>query len=182
MDTVRFGNLLREFKPTVWFLVKFIACYVAGSIVYALYITAFEPESDPVTYMVTVHSSWLLNLAGWDSVALNYPGEPTTYIKWNGRGVVSVYEGCNSLNVMIIFLSFVLSFGPLIKRTIWFSLLSLGIIYIVNLLRIIFLFFVVLYIPDYTYYLHKYFFTAFIYLAVLALWILWVRMNEKRTT
>ncbi|MBL7863229.1 MAG: exosortase family protein XrtF [Cyclobacteriaceae bacterium] len=172
--------MLNEFKPTIWFLGKFITFYIVGSIVYGLYITYYEPEADPVTHLVTVQSSWLLNLAGWDTLALNFSGEPTTYIQWKGRGIVSVYEGCNSLNVMIIFLSFMFSFGPYSKKLLWYSALSLGIIYMVNLMRIIFLFFVVLYIPDYTYYLHKYFFTAFIYLSVLALWIWWVRINEKQ--
>ena len=173
-------SFFEEFKPTIWFLGKFIGFYFIGSLLYGVYITSYEPEADPVTNVVTRHSSWVLNILGWHSIALNYEGKPTTALEYHGRGIVSVYEGCNGLNVMIVFLSFIVAFGPVNKKAAWFAPVSLAIIYITNLARIVFLFFVVLYFPRYTYYLHKYFFTAFIYLVVLLLWLWWVKKYGKK--
>jgi len=171
------NSALKEFKPTIWFLGKFFGLYILGSLIYGLYITSFEPEVDPITNAVTHHSSWVLNLMGWESSALDFRGKPTTYIQWQGKGIVSVYEGCNGLNVMIIFLSFILAFGPLDRRLGAFIPFALVVIYLANLARIIFLFIVVLHLPRYTYFLHKYIFTASIYLVVLVLWLFWVKWH-----
>ncbi len=167
-------SLVKEFKPTILFLAKFVCFYVVGSLLYGWYITFYEPGVDPVTEIVTRQSAWIIKVAGWEAEALDYPGKATTYIRWQGRGIVSVYEGCNSINVLVVFLSFMLAFGPVNRTMIWFSTLSIGIIYLVNLLRIIFLFFVVIYLEDYSYFFHKYLFTAFIYIIVLSLWVVWV--------
>jgi exosortase family protein XrtF len=86
-----------------------------------------------------------------------------------------VYEGCNGLNVMIIFVAFLVAFGPIGRTLAWFIPLGLFIIHLVNLARIGLLFWVSLYMPKYMYFTHKYFFTAILYVVVFVLWIWWVR-------
>lgn len=169
--------MLAEFRPTILFLLKFVGFYVVGSLFYGLYITAFEPGVDPVTNLITRQSSFVLNLIGWETHPIDLTGKPTTYIEWNGKGIVSVYEGCNGLNVIIVFLSFVAAFGPFNKKLIVYLPISLTVIYLANIARIVLLFFVVIYFQSYTYFAHKYFFTASIYLVVLLLWFWWIRKN-----
>jgi exosortase/archaeosortase family protein len=62
---------------------------------------------------------------------------------------------------------------------IWFVPLGLAVIHVANLGRIVLLFLVSLYEPEYLYFTHKYLFTAFIYLFVFLLWILWVMKIAK---
>lgn len=175
-------SLLKEFKPTIYFLTKFITLYVVSSLVYGIYITSYEPEVDPFTKLITNQASAVLNIFGWETIPVDYPNKPTTYIRWQGRGIVSVYEGCNSLNVIIVFLSFIAAFGPLNKKLFAYLPISLTLIYLANLTRIVLLFFVVIYFQAYTYFAHKYFFTASIYLVVLVLWFWWLRMNRQRNS
>lgn len=179
MDSVKKFRF-EEFRPTIYFLGKFIGIYFAGSLLYGLYITSYEPDVDPVTSMVTRQSAWVLSTLGWESKAQDFSGKPTTFVEWHGKRIVSVYEGCNGLNVVIVFISFIIAFGPVNKTAAWFTAMSLLIIHITNLARIGFLFFVVLYFPRYSYFMHKYFFTACIYLVVLLLWLWWVRKYGKR--
>ena len=122
---------------------------------------------------------WLLNLAGKDvEVTLNIVA-PTVLMKHAGQVVVSIYEGCNGMNVMIVFIAFMAAFGGSQKKMAWFLPSGLLIIHIANLFRIGLLYIVAQSYSRYFYYVHKYVFTAFIYLIVMALWYAWIRLNGK---
>jgi exosortase family protein XrtF len=170
----------KEFKPTIFFLLKFLGLYLAGNIVYGLFVTAYEPQADPVTRWVTDHTVAVLNTLGWSGEAVDHPSKATVAIVYESRAIVSVYEGCNGINVMVIFVSFLFSFGPVGKKMLWFMPLGLIIIHISNLARIALLFLVSLKMPDYLYFSHKYLFTAFIYAVVLLLWVLWVKYTSVK--
>jgi exosortase family protein XrtF len=170
---------LKDFKPTVIFLIKFFALYLVGNLVYGAWITSYYPRPDPVTTLVTVQSSDILNVFGWETKAYEHVTKPTTYIATPERGIVSVYEGCNGLNVVIVFLSFLLAFGPYNRKLLWFIPLGLLVIHLSNLARIVLLSVVTVHLPDFLYFTHKYFFTAFIYLFVFLLWIWWVMKLVK---
>jgi exosortase family protein XrtF len=101
--------------------------------------------------------------------------KPTTQLIHEGRSVLAIYEGCNGVNIMIIFIAFLVAFGPMEKSLLFFALIGIVIIHLMNLARITLLFWVVLYLPDFTYFMHKYFFTAILFVIVFVLWIVWVR-------
>lgn len=165
----------KEFKPTLAFLAKFIGIYVAASLIYGLFIASYGTSPDPITHVVTIQCGWILTITGWPSYALDHITKATTLIVYNEHARIAVYEGCNGINVMIIFVAFLLAFGPYIRALRWFIPAGLLVIHLANLARIIFLFWVAVYFPNYLYFLHKYFFTAIIYVVVFLLWILWVR-------
>jgi exosortase family protein XrtF len=176
---------ITEFKPTIFFLLKFVGLYLAGNILYGLYITSFEPVADPVTHAVTSQTVIVLNICGYRVDMDDRPDKPTTDITYFGKRKLSVYEGCNGLNTMIIFISFLVAFGPLSRALLWFIPLGLIIIHFVNLCRLTLLFFVQEYVPRAMYFTHKYFFTAILYVVIFGLWVWWVKsyaMPAKRVT
>lgn len=172
--------MFKEFKPSLLFLARFLGIYFAGNVLYGLYVESFGDKADRITLAVTVQSSFLLNLLGYSAEpVLNRQG-PTVFIETQDKIALSVYEGCNGINVMILFVAFVIAFGGLIGKMIWFLPCGLVIIHISNLLRISLLFFVSEYYSKYFYYVHKYLFTAMIYVVVFSLWIVWVRGFNNR--
>jgi exosortase family protein XrtF len=166
---------IQEFAPTIFFLLKFIVIYVVGNFLYGLYVTAYEPSPDPVTYWVTDQTAVVLTVCGWPTEAENQTNKATTELSHDGKRILAVYEGCNGLNVMIIFVAFLYAFGPITKNFFWFVPLGLLIIHLINLARITLLFWVSIYWADYMYFIHKYFFTAILYVVVFILWVWWVR-------
>ena len=166
---------IKEFTPTILFLVKFVGIYLVGNFLYGLYATAYEPAPDPATYWVTDQTAIVLTACGWPTKAENQTKKATTELRHDGRRVLAVYEGCNGINVMIIFVAFLIAFGPITKPLLWFIPLGLLIIHLMNLARITLLFWVSLYWEDYMYFTHKYFFTAILYVVVFILWVWWVR-------
>lgn len=172
---------LREFLPTLKFLGWFLGIYIGGNLVYGIYINSYGRHSDPVTVWVTEQCVAILSGAGWECEAYQQPTRPTTSIVYNGKSIVSVYEGCNGLNVIIIFLSFLLAFGPYVRAMWWFIGSGILIIHLANLARIILLFYVTLHFPGWLYFTHKYLFTAIIYAVVFLMWLLWVwRFAQKK--
>jgi exosortase family protein XrtF len=174
-------HLLKEFKPALLFLGKFLAIYFVGNILYGLYIESYE-EADGVTHFVTAQTSWCLDKTGYDTALQAIQGQRKIAMKEAGDVVLFVYEGCNGVNVMIVFIAFLFAFGGPPKSLAIFLPLGLLIIHVFNLLRIGLLYHLALNNSLQFYYYHKYFFTAILYIVVFGLWALWViRFNERRS-
>lgn len=172
---------LREFLPTILFLARFLGIYLVANLLYGFYVTSFEPRPDSITHIVARQTSGVLNACGWDTSARDNARKPTTEVSLKGRDILSIYEGCNGVNVMIIFAAFLLSFGPLNRALWWFLPLGVIVLHLANLGRISVLFWVSLNEPDFMYFLHKYFFTAVLYVVTFILWVIWVRMHSRRS-
>ena len=168
-------NLFKENKKAIRFLIVFIGLYVVLNTLYGLYVRHALPGSDEVTLAVTGQVIWFLGF--FDSTIAYYPSAVSAYIPVaNDHGIViNVFEGCNGLNVMIVYVSFLLAFAGPRKVLIKFAVTGLVAIHAVNLLRIGLLYGVALYFPSQLYFFHKYFFTGMIYLMVFVLWFYWVK-------
>jgi exosortase family protein XrtF len=166
---------LKEFKPTILFLVKFIGIYVVASLLYGFYVTTYSPSPDPATRAVSKQTANVLGLGGCPSMTKDDERKPTTQVIHENRSVLAIYEGCNGINIMIIFVAFLVAFGPIGKPLWLFMIVGALLIHLMNLARIVLLFWVVLYLPGFTYFMHKYLFTAILFVGVFLLWIVWVR-------
>jgi exosortase family protein XrtF len=161
-------------KAILFFLLKFIGLYLVLNTAYALWISRYEPMPDPLTIIVTQQTAALISISEDDisiGEAVNSSNVP---VKQNGKTVISVFEGCNSLNVMIVFVSFIVAFTGTAKRTAFFALAGIVMIYLFNLLRVGLLFFIAKYYPGNLYFFHKYLFTGLLYMLVFVLWYFWV--------
>jgi exosortase family protein XrtF len=166
-------------RAIIFFLVKFIGFYLVLNTLYGFWFESFEPRADPLTHLVTRQSAWVISLFEPDIVTEPYTNSPEVSIKQREKVVINVFEGCNSINVMIVFLSFIVAFAGQWKDTLAFSAASLLLIYLLNLARVILLFFVAKYYPNSLYFFHKYLFTGGIYLVVFVLWYLWIQKFRK---
>lgn len=167
----------KEFRPALGFLGRFLALYLLSNLAYGLFITWYDPEPDPATAVVTYQSVAVLDMLGYETETRLVPGKPHIAVDLARRPVIVVYEGCNGVNVMIVFLSFLFAYGPFRFSLAWFALLGLAVVHVANLVRVTVLFYVALNFPSDLYFLHKYFFSAFLYAVVFALWYIWVRRN-----
>lgn len=174
-------SLLKEFKPALNFLGKFLAIYFIGNILYGVYVESNDRAPDDVTESVTAQTSWLLDKAGYSTAYEIVPGIPKVAMKDANDIVLFVFEGCNGLNVMIVFIAFLFAFGGPAKWLAFFLPSGLLIIHLCNLVRIALLYHLALNNSTQFYYYHKYFFTATLYVVVFGLWAVWVILfNENR--
>lgn len=166
-------KMLKEFKPSLLFLARFLGIYFFANLLYGLYIESFE-GADPLTFYVASQVSWLLGAVG-EPVHVAYDTiSPKVSMICDQDVVLNVFEGCNGINVMVIFVAFMVAFGGAWKKMVWFLPLGLLCIHFFNVCRIAALYFAAQHFQQYFYYVHKYLFTAAIYAVVFLLWYIWI--------
>lgn len=170
---------MKDLKLAFRFLAIFVGLYLGLNILYGLWISSYDLRVDPATTVVTAQSSMLLNLLGEETDIKPKAVSPAIMII-NPSGVaISVFEGCNGINVMIVFVAFIFAFGGKWRSMAWFIPLGLVFIYLANLVRVMVLYAVAENWMDYFYYVHKYALTAFLYLIVFVLWWWWIeKVND----
>ncbi|MBX2963376.1 MAG: exosortase family protein XrtF [Cyclobacteriaceae bacterium] len=170
--------MINEFKPALRFLGIFVGLYLALNLLYGWWIEQYD-RADPATVFVTNQSAVLLNVFGEDTYTKPKLNTRTISIYKGSRIVVNVFEGCNGINVAIVFVAFMAAFGGDRKKMLWFIPLGLALIHVANLFRVSGLFLVAEYFQQYFYYIHKYAFTASIYVMVFLLWWIWIEKINK---
>ena len=175
-------KILQEFKPSLFFLARFLGIYFAGNILYGVYIESFGDQPDPITHYVTRQTSAALNMTNAGTSAVVNTQGPTVFIENPERIVLNIFEGCNGVNVMIVFVAFMVAFGGPVKKMLWFIPAGLLLVHLFNIGRIALLYYTDLYYEEWFYYFHKYLFTAILYIVVFALWAVWIiKIVQKRT-
>ena len=170
----------KENKPALKFLGLFLGVYLIGNVLYGLFIEWNYPASDAITNIVSHQSSWLINQwRGHETMALQSSTGPIVLIVENSNTILRIFEGCNGINVMIVFVAFIIAFGGVSKQGALFMMCGVIAIHMANLLRIALLFWVAKNHEMYFYYIHKYVFTAALYVIVLLLWLVWVSRIRK---
>lgn len=177
----------KDFKPTIFFLLRFFGVYFAFSFLYGLYInqydTAAPPETDPITRVITYQCAHTSSLMGYQAEMIendhkNYESaEEQTYDSlWlNDQYAISIEEGCNGVNLMILFMAFVVGFGGKVLNMILFIPAGIVFIHLANIGRLMLLSLLnVEWGGQAFHFFHKYGFTAVIYIAIFLLWYLWV--------
>lgn len=172
-----------ELWPAIRFLIVFLTTYFGLSIGYGLWIESYNGEADFLTKEVTREVAGIVTILGREEVVTQLSTEaPTVFLKEGQRIILEVYEGCNGVNVMIVFLSFVFAFGGATKaRIAGFVAGGLVLIHLANLVRLIMLYEFAFGDMQIFHYYHKYIFTAVLYFLIFAMWWLWItRWSGKR--
>lgn len=169
--------LLIRYKSVLQFILTFLFVYFFMAFSYNLYLyysvgTAYYP--DYITNIVSRQIQELLIFSGYETQVLPHPDERSMKLIVNGKYLARVIEGCNSVSVIILFISFVIAFSGRIKTTFFFVLSGSVLIYIVNLIRIVILSIALYHYPWRSEILHSVVFPAIIYGVVFLLWMLWV--------
>lgn len=142
--------------------------------------TRFYP--DLFTHLVAVQSEALIEFFGFSAEITPHRSEASMKLFINDYFLVRIVEGCNSLSIIILFVSFVLAFFADVKRTLFFILAGSVIIYVMNIIRIAILTIGIYKYPQHGEFLHSIVFPLIIYGTVFILWLIWVRIFTKTTT
>lgn len=167
-------KLIKEFWPAIKFVIIFLSAYLACNIIYGLYIEYTYPSPDLFTWLTAAQSFKFLQWVGQPaSILINAKG-PTVFLNHLATPILDVYEGCNGVNVIIVFLSFIVAFAGSPKRKLVFIAAGIALLNLANVIRIVLLYFVATRYQTYFYFIHKYIFTISLYCIVVALWFVWI--------
>nr|WP_104811504.1 exosortase family protein XrtF [Aureitalea marina] len=180
----RLKALFQEYRPVLRFILLFLGSYLLLTLLYQGYLNWSVGGSYPpdyVTNLVARQTTQLLTDFGYDAKVIPYPGIASMVLEVNGKPIAQIVEGCNSISVIILFVSFIIAFAQGFKKTFFFLLAGAAMIYVVNLFRIAFLTLALNKYPEQEELLHNIVFPGIIYGMVFLLWVVWVRMiNNKK--
>lgn len=162
------------YRPFLIFLAKFFLTYLVLSLIYQEYLSRFDTHAvDGITKFVAKNTVQLVTLFGADFYIKQISN---TYIMfyYNQQAVARMIEGCNAISVIILFISFVVSFSGKLKSTLLFILSGSIFVYILNVIRIALLCLALYWFPAQQSFLHEIVFPLFIYGVVFILWVVWV--------
>ncbi len=166
------------YKPFLLFLGKFLLSYLLLTFVYESYLSQFDVkklEIDGITQLVAKQTKDLMFFFHQDATIEANKIELGIKFFYNQRFIARIIEGCNGVNVIILFVSFVIAFSGKIKATLLYIIGGSLLIYILNLIRIALLCVLMYHFPKQQHFLHGVFFPLFIYGVVFMLWLIWIR-------
>lgn len=176
-------SIFRQNKAVLKFLAVFFGSYIILALLYQAYLKFIPFENyypDYFTYQVAKQSYLIIDALGYETYFMKHPELPNMLIAIKDRYLVRIIEGCNSLSVIILFLSFILAFNKGFKKTFLYILFGSVLIYVLNLWRIALLTLGLYFYPQHKDFMHDILFPLFIYGVVFLLWLLWVRNYKQK--
>ncbi|WP_418509202.1 exosortase family protein XrtF [Corallibacter sp.] len=170
-------ELIFKYKAVIKFIFTFLLVYsilTGGYKLYLQYSTGEKFYPDYMTHLVAKQSKELLNTFGYNAQVLPHPDEASMKLIINKKYVARVIEGCNSISVIILFISFIIAFSGRFKTTLFYILAGSVLIYAANLIRVVILSVGLYHYPWRKDILHSVIFPAIIYGMVCLLWVIWV--------
>jgi len=104
-----------------------------------MYLSDFEDEPDGITRVVSQQTESIINSFGYTVKVVQHEVEPTMKLLVHDVYVGRIVEGCNSMSVLILFITFVIAFTGNLKNTVLFIVVGSILVYLANLLRIVIL-------------------------------------------
>lgn len=168
-------SMLKDFKHVLGILLRFIIIYLVLLFAYQFYLNSFKSSGlDPYSRMVAANVAFVQNKIGYTTLFYDDVPKEQMWFYVNDRYVTRMVEGCNAISVLILFVAFVFAFYKG-KKTFVFVLLSLIVLYLMNVLRIAGLNIVARDHAEYSKMVHDYVFPAVIYGSVVILWLVWIK-------
>lgn len=156
-----------------WFLIT----YLLMSAIYGWYLKSNQTVADYPSVLMAQSSAFVLSIFNYKIVTQASLLAPKIFLNYNNLNVLAVSEACNGVSVLIIFTSLILCIPSLWKLKIYFWLYGFISIFILNIIRIVALFLIVLSHPQLFKIFHEYVFTGIIYLVCFFIFTIYVRKS-----
>lgn len=167
--------MLKDFKPVLNILLRFIVIYLVLLFAYQFYLNSGKEDGlDPFSRMIANQVVSIQKASGFPTLLYDDVKNEQMWFYVRGNYVSRMVEGCNAISVMILFIAFVFAFYKG-SKTFVFALAGLVLLYIMNLLRIIGLNVVMVDYKEYGKIFHDFIFPAVIYGTVVVLWLVWIK-------
>jgi exosortase family protein XrtF len=166
------------------FIFKAFIILLVWKVLYLVFLLPARVLDKPLTYSVGVATTWLLNTYTSSSdystrseisnVATDQGLTPMPLQKifFHNTNVVSIEDGCNALELFVLYAGFIICMPARILRKTLFIIGGIIAIYITNVIRCAGVAYIIIYHPRYADFAHHYVFTFVVYGLIIALWLI----------
>lgn len=159
-------------SPVIKFIAKALVIFILWYLLYELWLLPDGSLDRWLSLNIIGTSAGIIEFFGYDVFTVNriigigeYPG-------------IEIVNGCNGIAAMGLFLGFILAYPGDWKNKASFCLAGIGIIYLVNILRVITLTITQVKWPGFFDFTHDYSTTAIFYIVIFVLWMVWVNFAD----
>jgi exosortase family protein XrtF len=162
-------------SPVLIFIAKALGVFVIWYVMYELWLLPDGRLDAWLSHNIVANSAGILQWFGIDVYVVD------RIIGIAEAPGIEIVDGCNGIAAIGLFLGFILAYPGDWKNRISFSVLGIGVIYLVNILRILVLTVTQAYYPQFFDFTHDYSTTAIFYLFIFLLWVIWVNFSDVVT-
>jgi exosortase family protein XrtF len=185
-----FDSLSTIPKPIRSFLQRALLIVIVWKVLYLGFWAYPRTLDAPLTNLVGEHSAWMLNqLTGSSEYSarpyiydIPFEGEiqvsPVSRIDKNGEKILHIADGCNGLELFVLYVGFLLAMPASARRKLLFIVAGMAIIHAVNVLRCAGLCILIQRWREHFDLAHHYIFKVMIYSVI---FLLWVKFSQKIT-
>ena len=159
-------------SPIIKFIAKALVIFILWYLLYELWLLPDGNLDRWLSLNIIGASAGIVEFFGYDVFTVNriigigeYPG-------------IEIVDGCNGIAAMGLFLGFILAYPGDWKNRISFCFAGVGIIYLVNILRVVTLTITQVKWPEFFDFTHDYSTTAIFYIVIFMLWMVWVNFAD----
>ncbi len=172
------------------FLKRALFIFIIWKLIYHLFLFQGRIIDAPLTHFSGAGAEWLLQRFYPQSMLtiqevcnpipeLNNEIGCMDYVSLNGKKIVGIADGCNALELYILYVGFLIAFSGPIKKIIIFSVAGIVIIYAVNISRLAALAVMNMYHFNAANIAHHYIFKVVVYAVIFGIWVIYVKQKMQ---
>lgn len=158
-------------RPITFFLLKALGFFLVWYVLYEMWVLPDGRLDEWISLNIVGISAGIIDWLGYEVYVVN------RIVGIMGYGGIEVIDGCNGISAIGLFLGFIIAYPGDWRTRLSFSFMGVAIIYLVNLLRIIFLAITKVEWPNLFEITHDYSTTTIFYLVIFVLWVIWVNLD-----
>ena len=159
-------------SPLTKFIIKALCFFIVWYVIYEIWLLPEGSLDEWISLNIISNSVGIVQWLGYEVFTYN------RVIGIYGNAGIEVVDGCNGIAAMGLFLGFILAYPGSWKKRISFSVLGIGVIYFVNIIRISVLTLTQAEWPTFFDFTHDYSTTTIFYITIFLMWMIWVNYNS----
>lgn len=167
------------------FLKKALVIFIVWKLLYHLVLFPYRFPDKQLTE-ITAHSTAFTYRNIFDNPNVTFG---TRYVnvyssitlKIGGKKAIGIADGCNGLELFVLYVGFLACFTGNVKRMLMFLVVGLAVIFVLNILRCTFLAWLYLHKYSISDLAHHYIFKIIIYAVIFYIWILYLKKAPLTT-
>ncbi|MBO6536627.1 MAG: archaeosortase/exosortase family protein [Balneolaceae bacterium] len=159
-------------SPVTQFVLKALGIFAVWYVIYELWLLPQGDLDEWLSLNIVAVSNGIIQLFGYDTWTMH------RIIGIGENAGIQLVDGCTGISAIGLFLGFILAYPGEWKNRISFSLLGIGVIYLVNIFRIVVLAITQEEWIEFFDFTHDYSTTTIFYVVIFILWMIWVQLSE----
>jgi exosortase family protein XrtF len=159
-------------SPVTQFILKALGIFILWYIVYELYLLPKGDLDEWVSLNIVAISNGIIQLLGYETWTMH------TILGIHENAGIQLVDGCTGISAIGLFAGFIIAYPGDWKKKVSFTLIGIGVIYIVNILRIVVLVITQNEWVEFFDFTHDYSTTTIFYVVIFIMWMIWVKYSD----